>query len=92
MRWLRGTAQEGSESSPTDSAQPDRHVDIFVESYVQWREECDALESAYQRSAESTPAERDLAFSVYRAALDREEEAASVYSKISAELDGRVRA
>jgi hypothetical protein len=57
----------------------DRLVDAFIESYVEWREGCDDLRSAYQRWAGSAPVDRDLAFVAYRAALDREEKAALVH-------------
>ena len=54
-------------------------TDEFVEAYVRWREECEAVRAAYERFAQSAPARRDLDFAMYRAALYREELAARVY-------------
>jgi malonyl CoA-acyl carrier protein transacylase len=67
----------------------DRLVDAYVEGYVQWREGCADLHSAYQRWADSGPHDRDLAFLAYRAALDREEKAALVYEHTVRELARR---
>jgi hypothetical protein len=57
----------------------DLHVDAYIESYVEWREECEDLRGAYHRWAVCGRLDRDLAFRAYRAALDREEKAALVY-------------
>jgi hypothetical protein len=54
-------------------------VDEFIESYVFWRESCEAVGSAYREWAESTSPRRALAFESYRAALDWEELAAQVH-------------
>jgi hypothetical protein len=64
-------------------------VDTFIESYVEWREECDDLRRAYRRWAASAWPDRDLAFRAYRAALDREEKAASVHELVSERLGRR---
>jgi hypothetical protein len=69
--------------------QRDPRVDAFIETYVEWREECAALETAYQRWVESRRPNRDLAFSAYRAALDREEKAACVYGLVARSLGRR---
>jgi hypothetical protein len=55
----------------------DPRVDAFVERYVAWREECAAVETAYQQwtHSHSERLGRELAFVAYRAALDREEKA-----------------
>lgn len=71
-------------------ARRDRLVDTFVESYVEWREECNDLRRAYRLWATSGWSDRDLAFGAYRAALDREEKAASVHELVSQRL-GRQR-
>jgi hypothetical protein len=57
----------------------DLRIDAFIESYVQWREECEDLRDAYERWAVCGRLDRDLAFRAYRAALDREEKAALVH-------------
>jgi len=70
----------------SDFARRDRRGDAFVECYVEWREECEALESAYRRWAGSICSERDLAFATYSAALDREERAAFVFGVVAARM------
>jgi len=64
-------------------------VDRFIETYVEWREECDDLRRAYRCWASSTWPDRDLAFGAYCAALDREEKAASVHQLVSQRLGRR---
>jgi hypothetical protein len=56
-------------------------ADEFIESYVCWREACDDVRTAYRGWTDCKPQQRDLGFATYRAALEREEEAASVHSK-----------
>ena len=51
----------------------------FVESYARWREESAAVRDAYERWRSAEPRDRALAWSAYRAALDREEHAADAY-------------
>ena len=67
----------------------DAVVDEFVESYVCWREACEDVRAAYQRWATTSPPQRTLAYDWYRAALDREEDAAQVHSKLAARLRRR---
>ena len=55
-------------------------VDEFTESWVFWREACEDVRSAYERWGQCKPGQRGLAFASYRAALDREDQAARVYS------------
>jgi hypothetical protein len=62
-------------------------VDKFIESWVRWRESCEAVHSAYARWQQCEASERGLAFEAYRAALDREDQAAHVHSICA----GRVR-
>ena len=62
-------------------------VDQFIESWVCWREACEAVHSAYASWQQCEPAQRGLAFAGYRAALDREDQAAQVHSMCA----GRVR-
>jgi hypothetical protein len=62
-------------------------VDRFIESWVCWREACEAVDSTYARWQQSEAAERGLAFEGYQAALDREDQAAQVHSICA----GRVR-
>ena len=64
----------------------DRLTDAYIESYVDWREGCADVDSAYRRWALAEPRDRDLAFLAYRAALDREEKAALVYELIAEQI------
>ena len=59
-------------------------ADAFLETYVCWREACDEVHAAYRRWVDSKPPQRILWFAAYRAALDREEEAASAHSHMAA--------
>jgi len=79
-------------ASSSDASQRDLHVDAFVDRYVEWREECQALDSAYDDWARSKRSERGIAFATYRAALDREEKAASDYRLVAAVLESPERA
>lgn len=54
-------------------------VDELVDAYVEWREECLVLAGAYERWSSEANRDRRLAFAAYRAALDREQQACSVY-------------
>jgi hypothetical protein len=53
-----------------------------VDAYVDWREECVAVRTAYLPSRRASAAEAALAFDAYEAALDREEVAAEVYAAL----------
>ena len=55
-------------------------VDEFMDSWVCWREACEDVRSAYDRWDKSEPPQRPLAFESYRAALEREEQAALVHA------------
>jgi len=59
---------------------PDEFVDEFIDSWVCWREACEDVQRAYERWGKCTTSQRVLAFASYRAALDREDQAARVYS------------
>jgi hypothetical protein len=69
----------------------DLDVDAYIESYVEWREECEDLRGAYHRWAICGRLDRDLAFRAYRAALDREEKAALVHRSTAERLASRRR-
>ncbi len=59
-----------------------RLVDEALDAYIDWREECTSVWDAYARWTSAPLADCPLAFSAYRAALDREECAAQVYADI----------
>jgi len=65
-------------SEPIDK----RLVDEAVDAYVDWWEERASVWDAYARWACAPVADRRLAFSAYRSALDREERAAQVYAEL----------
>jgi hypothetical protein len=52
-----------------------------MDCYVDWREECAAVEAAYARWSSSHPEEAELPHAAYSAALDREQSAAGVYHR-----------
>jgi hypothetical protein len=60
-----------------------RHtVDLAVDAYVAWREECVAVRNAYLAWRRAGAANAAPAFDAYEAALDREEIAAHVYAEL----------
>jgi hypothetical protein len=64
------------------SSERRRLADAAVETYLAWRDECDALEDAYGRWIRAGESEGALAFAVYSAALEREEHASEVYARV----------
>jgi hypothetical protein len=62
-------------------------ADLFLETYVSWRAACVAVRSAYESWRSCEPVLRPFAFDSYRAALDREEDAARVYSERIAQVE-----
>lgn len=66
------------------------HSQEFLRSYVRWREACEEVRLAYERSETAERPDRRLAFAAFCAALDREEHAAALHAdthaKIRAEL------
>jgi hypothetical protein len=67
-------------------------ADEFLESYVCWREASEDVRNAYRRWADCQPQERGLGFATYRAALEREERAASIHSEWAERLGAFARA
>ena len=55
-------------------------ADGFVDSWVSWREASEDVRAAYRWWSECARPQRPLAFAGYRAALDREQHAASIHS------------
>ena len=51
-----------------------------MDSWVCWREACEDVRSAYERWGGAEPVQRGLAFENYRAALEREEQAALIHA------------
>jgi hypothetical protein len=59
-----------------------RLVDEAIERYVDWREACAAVRHAYEQWVRAPKHERPLSFAAYRAALDQEEAAATLYGAV----------
>ena len=78
--------KEASSQSPPESPWLDPE---FVESYSLWREASGAVRTAYDHWASSASPDRLLAWSAYRAALDREERAAHTYQASAQRIAGR---
>jgi hypothetical protein len=56
-------------------------VDRMMELYCQWREECVRVQAAYEHFSSAATSDRELAFAVYTAALDREGSASDAYAE-----------
>jgi hypothetical protein len=87
MAWSARSDEVPNASREAWLARSDRRR--LHESYVNWREGCADVHTAYRRWALSEPRDRDLAFMAYRAALDREEKAALAYELIAEQLARR---
>lgn len=65
-------------------------VDVLMDVYCDWRTACAAVRAAYTRWSCASPSEREPAFTEYRAALDHEERASTIYERyvglVAAEL------
>jgi hypothetical protein len=61
-------------------------VDEMIDDYVSWREACAAVAVSYENWRCWDPPDEKLAFSVYVAALDREEQAAAAYQRAVAQV------
>jgi hypothetical protein len=70
----------GTRRYTMDKLSRDRLVDKLVEAYVEWHEACARVDDAYRSCASETGRGGRVAFGVYIAALDAEEQAAEVYA------------
>src|ERR1700733_10748948 len=61
-------------------------VDEMIDDYVNWREACTVVAVSYENWRCSDRPDEKLAFSVYFAALDREERAAAAYLRAVAQV------
>jgi hypothetical protein len=68
-------------------------VDETIERYVDWKEECGAVNATYECWSTAPREERTISFATYIAALDREECAAKAYAsairRLSSVVAGR---
>ena len=56
--------------------------DAMIDLYAEWREECSAVQLAYEWWRAASTDERTVAFADYNAALDREERASERYAAL----------
>ena len=79
MSWVtRGARSEAQPHAATERRSA--LADAFVDSRVSWREASEDVRAAYRWWTECARPQRGLAFAAYRAALDREQHAASIHS------------
>jgi hypothetical protein len=67
---------------PVDQSVRERLLDDAFERYLDWRAESEAVDVAYRVWSVAPASEAALPFTAYRAALDREEQAATVYHSV----------
>ena len=73
----RGTRDRGSPFG----GRRRQYVDDMMDDYVSWRDACAAVAVSYEDWKCSDRPDEKLAFSVYVAALDREQQAAAAYQR-----------
>jgi hypothetical protein len=61
---------------------------MATDAYVNWREECVALQDAYDAWTRARAEHPPFAFEAYRSALDREEQAANAYAELATRIEG----
>jgi hypothetical protein len=81
-----GSTQSIRQGSPFARARRKRYVDELMDHYVSWREACAAVAAAYEGWRRAEALDRDLAFTIYCSALDREENAATAYQSAVARV------
>jgi hypothetical protein len=60
----------------------DQLADMAIDAYLNWREECVALQDAYEAWTHAGAEQPPFAFEAYRRALDGEERAANAYAEL----------
>ena len=86
-RWKLGRRPEPRPPAPLDREQRQR-LQRRTYAYIDWREECAAVEAAYRRWVGAAESDAQLAYAAYVAGLDREERAAVVYRELAAPRHG----
>ena len=67
-----------------------RLADEVFATYLSWRQESAAVETAYERWRRALAADRALTFAAYEAAVDLEETAAGVFCECAVRASGAV--
>jgi hypothetical protein len=70
-----------------DTLRRERLVDELLEAYVDWRETCARVDDAYRSWANEAARGDRVAFALYTAALDAEEQAAKIYAEFVRDAD-----
>lgn len=65
--------------TPETDSLPEELVEELLDEYLCWREQCAALQAAYQHWTRATRVDRPLAFAAFVAQLEQEEHAARRY-------------
>ena len=86
MRARANTRSTLDQSSAFAAERRRQYVDELIDHYVSWREACAAVAVSYENWTCSERPDMKLAFSVYVAALDREEQAATAYQLAVAQV------
>jgi hypothetical protein len=86
MRGQGNTWSTGDPGSAFAGGTRRQFVDEMMDDYVSWREACAAVAASYENWECSERRDKKLAFGVYVAALDREEQAAAAYQRAVAQV------
>ncbi len=86
MRARANTRGTPDQSSAFADEKRRQYVDELIDDYVNWREACAEVAASYEEWTCSDRPDKKLAFSVYVAALDREEQAAIAYQLAVAQV------
>ncbi len=86
MRDRANTRGTPDQSSAFADERRRQYVDELIDDYVNWREACAAVAVSYEKWRCSDRPDEKLAFTVYVAALDREEQAAIAYQLAVAQV------
>lgn len=84
-RATRPTKESGESRLVLDGFRR-RIVDEMVDAYVDWREECMAVDDAYDDWQRGARVDAPFTFAAYRAALDYEQRAAERYAELLGQL------
>jgi hypothetical protein len=87
--YLRRDGTPGVAAAPRVAP---RLADDFLDSYIDWREECAAVSGAYRLWQRAERGDEAMAFAAYHAALDREEHAAGLFRECTERISLHERA